>query len=139
MEPTGQSESLTNGIRIAVKSFYIPEQSQPTEDHYFFAYRVQIRNEGTEAAQLISRHWLITDGDGEKHEVRGPGVIGEQPVLHPGEQSRYSSFCPQKPPWVTWRVPTKWSQRVRRPLMLPSGSSRWPCQLVSNSLKTSKK
>ena len=98
MEPTGQSESLTNGIRVAVRSFYIPEQSQPTEDHYFFAYRVQIRNEGTESAQLISRHWMITDGDGEKHEVRGPGVIGEQPVLHPGEQFVYSSFCPLKTP-----------------------------------------
>ena len=98
MEPTGQSDILTNGIRVVVKSFYIPEQSQPTEDHYFFAYRVQISNEGSEVAQLVSRHWHITDGNGDKHEVQGPGVIGEQPVLQPGEQFVYSIFCPLTTP-----------------------------------------
>ena len=98
MESTGYSEAVTNGIRIIVKSFYISDQSEPTEDHYFFAYRVQIRNEGEQTAQLMSRYWLIVDGNGQKHEVSGPGVIGEQPLLHPGEHFVYSSFCPLKTP-----------------------------------------
>jgi ApaG protein len=98
MESTGYSEAVTNGIRIIVKSFYISEQSEPTEDHYFFAYRVQIRNEGEQTAQLMARYWMITDGNGQKHEVSGPGVIGEQPVLHPGEHFVYSSFCPLQTP-----------------------------------------
>ena len=97
-EPTGQSELVTNGIRISVNSFYIPEQSKPTEDVYFFAYRVEIRNEGAARVQLISRHWIINDGHGKSQEVRGPGVVGEQPILNPGEVFAYSSFCPLSTP-----------------------------------------
>ena len=89
---------VTNGIRVVVHSFYIPEQSEPTSEVYFFAYRVEIRNESNEQVQLISRHWLINDGHGKVQEVRGPGVVGEQPILHPGEQFVYSSFCPLTTP-----------------------------------------
>ena len=97
-EPSGQSEMITENIRITVQSFYIPEQSQPTDDVYFFAYRVEISNEGAHQVQLLSRHWIINDGHGKSQEVRGPGVIGEQPVLDPGESFVYSSFCPLTTP-----------------------------------------
>lgn len=97
-EATGQSDTVTQDIRVAVNSFYIPEQSKPTEDVYFFAYRVQISNEGTERVQLLSRYWLISDGHGKVQEVRGPGVVGEQPVLEPGASFVYSSFCPLATP-----------------------------------------
>ena len=97
-ESIGQSEKVTNGIRILVNSFYIPEQSEPTADVYFFAYRVEIKNESNEQVQLISRHWLINDGHGKVQEVRGPGVVGEQPILLPGERFVYSSFCPLSTP-----------------------------------------
>lgn len=89
---------ITQNIRVTVQSFYIPEQSQPTDDVYFFAYRVQISNEGSSQVQLLSRHWVINDGHGKSQEVRGPGVIGEQPVLDPGESFVYSSFCPLSTP-----------------------------------------
>ena len=97
-EPTGHSERITHNIRVAVHAFYIPEQSQPTEDVYFFAYRVEISNEGSAQVQLLSRHWEIDDGHGKTQEVRGPGVVGEQPVLAPGESFVYSSFCPLSTP-----------------------------------------
>ena len=97
-EPSGHSEMITQNIRVTVQSFYIPEQSQPTDDVYFFAYRVQISNEGSSQVQLLSRHWVINDGHGKSQEVRGPGVIGEQPVLDPGESFVYSSFCPLSTP-----------------------------------------
>ena len=89
---------VTENIRVTVQSFYIPEQSQPTDDVYFFAYRVQISNEGTHQVQLLSRHWIINDGHGKSQEVRGPGVIGEKPILDPGESFVYSSFCPLSTP-----------------------------------------
>ena len=97
-EPTGHSEKVTHHIRVAVQAFYVPEQSQPTEEVYFFAYRVQISNEGDSEVQLLSRHWVIDDGHGKTQEVRGPGVVGEQPVLAPGESFVYSSFCPLTTP-----------------------------------------
>lgn len=91
-----QSEASTRGIRITVASEYDPERSDPQNGLYFFAYHVTISNEGKESAQLISRHWIITDGAGKVEEVRGPGVVGEQPLLEPGESFRYSSACPLK-------------------------------------------
>ena len=88
------SDATTRGIRIEVESFYIEERSEPQESYYFFAYRVRISNVGTETAQLISREWIITDSDGNVERVQGPGVVGEQPVLAPGEAFEYTSFCP---------------------------------------------
>ena len=79
---------------VQVQPRYLAEQSEPDEDRYLFAYTVTIRNTGEMAAQLVSRHWIITDGDGQIEEVRGPGVIGEQPVLRPGEAFQYTSGCP---------------------------------------------
>jgi ApaG protein len=77
---------------------YVPERSSPPQAHYFFAYHVRIANEGDETVQLVSRHWIITDGDGHEEQVKGPGVVGEQPVLAPGESFEYTSFCPLRTP-----------------------------------------
>ena len=87
------SSAITNGIRVTVTSVYVPSQSSPTEHRYAFAYTVRISNEGTETAQLRSRHWVILHGNGKVEEVRGPGVVGHQPTLRPGEQFEYTSGC----------------------------------------------
>lgn len=92
------SSAITRGIKIEVDSEYLPERSDPQSQFYFFAYHVTITNEGHETAQLISRHWIITDGEGKTEEVKGPGVIGEQPTLEPGDSFKYSSACPLKTP-----------------------------------------
>ena len=78
--------------------YYLAEQSAPDEDQYVFAYKVTIRNTGDVAGQLISRHWIITDGDGQVQEVRGDGVVGKQPKLEPGESFEYTSGCPLTTP-----------------------------------------
>lgn len=78
-------------IRIAVEPAYVESQSDPNRGHFVFAYTVTIQNEGTKAAQLISRHWVITDAYGGTQEVRGDGVVGEQPLLQPGQTFRYTS------------------------------------------------
>ncbi len=88
------SDALTRGIRITVQSRFEPERSAPDEGQWFFSYHVRIANEGERVAQLVSRHWIITDGDGKEQVVRGPGVVGEQPVLEPGEAFEYTSGCP---------------------------------------------
>ena len=88
------SEAVTNNVRVEVEAKYIAEQSQPFQNHWFFAYTVRITNEGEDTVQLLSRHWIITDGCGHVQEVRGPGVVGEQPVLAPGEAFQYTSSCP---------------------------------------------
>jgi ApaG protein len=87
------SNALTNGIRVTVSTVYVPAQSSPKSRRYVFAYTVKIANEGEETAQLKSRHWIITDGNGKIEQVRGPGVVGEQPVLKPGEHFEYTSGC----------------------------------------------
>lgn len=92
------SDTTTRGIRIQVRGEYVPERSAPEEDRYFFAYHVRISNVGREKVQLLSREWIISDSDGEVQTVRGPGVVGEQPVLGPGDEFHYSSFCPLKTP-----------------------------------------
>ena len=92
------SDATTRGIRVHVRSFYVPERSSPQTHEYFFAYTVRISNEGEETAQLVSRVWIITDGDGHVERVEGPGVVGEQPVLGPGESFEYTSFCPLSTP-----------------------------------------
>ena len=87
------SSALTRGIRVLVKSFYLAERSAPGSGQYAFAYTVRIQNEGPESAQLRSRHWIITDGDGKVQEVRGEGVVGAQPLLRPGQHFEYTSWC----------------------------------------------
>jgi ApaG protein len=92
------SEATTEGIRVTVKPRYVDARSKPVENAYFFAYEVTIANEGSSPAKLVSRHWVITDGKGEERHVRGPGVVGNQPHLAPGEAFRYESFCPLETP-----------------------------------------
>ena len=81
----------TRGISVTVKPFYLEDQSSPADSHYVWAYQVRIENRGQETVQLRRRHWKITDSHGQVQEVRGPGVVGEQPVLKPGETFRYTS------------------------------------------------
>jgi ApaG protein len=88
------SDTTTKGIRVQVESRYLPEQSSPRDSQYLFAYRIRISNQGDGQAQLVSRHWVITDADGHVEQVQGPGVVGEQPVLSPGAIFEYTSFCP---------------------------------------------
>ncbi|MEB0206913.1 Co2+/Mg2+ efflux protein ApaG [Pseudomonas sp. CCC3.1] len=78
-------------IDVSVVTRYLPEQSQPEHQRYAFAYTITVHNTGTVAAKLLSRHWVITDGDGHVEEVRGAGVVGQQPLIEPGEQHIYSS------------------------------------------------
>jgi ApaG protein len=92
------SDTTTQGIRVQVESLYDEDRSAPQENYYFFAYRVRISNVGTETAQLLSREWFITDSTGYQQQVQGPGVVGEQPVLAPGEAFEYTSFCPISTP-----------------------------------------
>jgi ApaG protein len=93
MTATETSTALTEGIRITVRSTYVAEQSSPRSRRYVFAYTVRIANEGTEPAQLRTRHWIITDANAKVEEVRGPGVVGRQPALRPGEHFEYTSGC----------------------------------------------
>src|SRR5262245_44898319 len=88
------SEAVTNNVRVEVESRFAPELSQPFQNQWVFYYTVRITNEGDETVQLLSRHWVITDAAGKTEEVRGPGVVGEQPVLSPGEAFQYTSRCP---------------------------------------------
>lgn len=90
------SEAVTSNVRVEVEAQYAAEHSQPFHNQWFFHYTVRITNEGDGAVQLISRHWIITDGCGHTEEVKGPGVVGEQPVLGPGESFQYTSGCPLK-------------------------------------------
>jgi ApaG protein len=90
------SEALTNNVRVEVESQYAPEHSQPFQSQWFFYYTVRITNEGVKTVQLLSRHWIITDATGQIEEVRGPGVVGEQPLLTTGESFQYTSGCPLK-------------------------------------------
>lgn len=92
------SEAVTRGIRIRVRAQFVPEHSAPDEERYFFAYHVTIANEGKVATQLLSRHWIITDGTGQVREVKGAGVVGQQPTLRPGEAFEYTSACPLPTP-----------------------------------------
>jgi ApaG protein len=92
------SDAVTNGVRVEVLSRPSVENSRPSQGEWVFEYTVRITNQGSETVQLISRHWIITDGLDHTEEVRGPGVVGKQPVLAPGESFKYSSWCPLKTP-----------------------------------------
>jgi ApaG protein len=95
------SEAVTNNIRVEVLSQHSAENSKPAQDEWVFQYTVRITNLGAETVQLLTRHWIITDASGHVEEVRGPGVVGEQPVLAPGASFKYSSWCPLKTPMGT--------------------------------------
>lgn len=100
------SVTTTGGVRVEVRPRYVPSHSitdpGPGENpRYVFAYRIRITNESDCRVQLLSRHWVIVDADGERHEVEGDGVVGQQPRLDPGAAFEYESFCPLQTPWGT--------------------------------------
>ena len=88
------SEATTRGVRVRVHPRFHPERSDAASSYWFFSYTVEIANVGETPVQLVDRHWVITDANGEERHVRGPGVVGETPRLAPGERFRYTSFCP---------------------------------------------
>ncbi len=92
------SDAVTNPSRVEVLSRPSPENSRPLQGEWVFEYTVRVTNQGSDTVQLISRHWIITDALEHVEEVKGPGVIGEQPVLAPGEAFKYSSWCTLKTP-----------------------------------------
>ena len=94
-----RSEATTRGVKVSVRSEFDPSRSDPQSGRWFFLYTISIQNVGNETVQLISRHWIITDADGEVEEVRGPGVVGHQPILPPGEMFEYTSGCPLGTPF----------------------------------------
>jgi ApaG protein len=89
---------VTRDIEITVSPEFVPERSDAAKGHWFWAYTIEIANQGTRVVQLTHRHWRITDANGRMEEVRGPGVVGEQPVLPPGGVFRYTSGCPLSTP-----------------------------------------
>lgn len=93
------SEAITRGVRVRVRCAYDPERSRPSQNQWFFLYTITIANEGADTVQLLTRHWVITDATGTVDEVRGPGVVGEQPILAPGESFEYTSGCPLATPF----------------------------------------
>ncbi len=93
----------THGIRVSVNAEYLPTASNPDANEFLFAYHIRITNEGGEPAQLLTRHWLIKDALNNVEEVRGEGVIRQQPLLEPGESFAYSSGCPLPTEWGTMR------------------------------------
>lgn len=91
-------EQETDGIKVSVQPIFLEDQSQPSEDHYVWAYQVTIQNLSEKTVQLLNRYWRITDAFGRIEEVRGPGVVGEQPVLKPGDSFEYTSGTPLSTP-----------------------------------------
>jgi ApaG protein len=91
-------EAITREIRVTVKPYYLEDQSEPDRSHFVWAYQVRIENRGLGTVQLINRHWKIVDSLGRVQEVRGAGVVGEQPVLKPGESFEYTSGTPLPTP-----------------------------------------
>jgi len=97
--PVTASESTTEGVQVQVRAQYSPPHSDPQGGRWFFIYKIRITNRGEQTVQLLTRHWSITDGSGQVEEVDGPGVVGEQPTLQPGEAFEYSSGCPLPTPF----------------------------------------
>jgi ApaG protein len=104
------SSALTDGIRVSVQSAFRPERSDPEKGRWLFSYTVRVANEGEAPAQLVARHWIITDAHGAKEEVVGDGVVGQQPRLEPGHHFEYTSFCVLQTPHGSMRG----SYRMRR-------------------------
>ena len=97
------SESITEGVRVIVKPAFWPERSSPEQNQWAFTYAVTVVNEGTRAATLRARHWVITDASGRVEEVRGEGVVGKQPRLEPGDSFEYTSWAMLRTPFGTMR------------------------------------
>lgn len=101
MEHVTRSEACTFGVRVRVEARYSPEHSDPRRSEWFFLYTITLTNEGADTCQLLTRHWVIENATGKVEEVHGPGVVGEQPVLEPGDSFEYTSGCPLDTPFGT--------------------------------------
>ena len=121
------SEAVTRDIRIKVQARYVSQRSRPEDGLWFFAYHVELENTGEDTVQLISRHWIITDGEARVEEVRGPGVVGEQPVLGPGDVFHYTSACP---------LPTAFGTMHGSYQMVTSDGERFDAKIAPFSLCT---
>lgn len=97
------SLAVTKGVRVHVDARFSPQHSDPQKREWFFLYTIRIENEGRDTVQLVNRHWIITDANGHVEEVRGPGVVGKQPLLRTGESFEYTSGCPLKTPFGSMR------------------------------------
>jgi ApaG protein len=124
MQAPGVYEANTNGIVVRVKPAFLPDQSNPPEV-WVWAYAVEIENRSTRAVQLVSRHWIITDALGRTEEVAGPGVVGEQPIIRPGETHAYASGCP---------LPTSSGSMVGSYRMLAEGGDAFDAAIPAFSL-----
>jgi ApaG protein len=123
-EAMSTSEATTQGIRVEVESRYSAEQSQPAV--WFFLYTIRISNEGSETVQLISRHWIIRDANGRVEEVSGPGVVGDQPILEPGDSYEYTSGCP---------LPTPFGSMLGTYQMVTAGGSHFDAEIAEFVLR----
>lgn len=121
------SEATTRGVNVRVNSRYVPEQSDPDQGGWLFAYTIVISNVGEETVQLLTRHWVITDAEGKVEEVRGPGVVGAQPVLRPGESFEYTSACPLRTPFGTMQGTYQ---------MITENGARFDAEIAPFSLST---
>ena len=95
------SVALTRGIRVAVSPAYLAEQSEPAARRFLFGYRIRVTNEGEVGARLVSRSWMVVNSHGQREDVEGEGVVGQQPHLRPGQSFEYSSYCPLNTAWGT--------------------------------------
>lgn len=118
-------EAQTRGLTVRVRPEYLPDQSAPDERRWVWAYHVEVANHGRETVQLVSRHWIITDAFGRVEEVQGPGVIGQQPTLRPGEGFRYASGCP---------LPTSSGTMAGTYQMVTDGGERFDAEIPTFSL-----
>tara|TARA_B100000530_G_scaffold321657_1_gene255980 strand:+ start:578 stop:970 length:393 start_codon:yes stop_codon:yes gene_type:complete len=123
-------EATTRQIRVSVEPVFLDEQSSPDEDHYVWAYQVKIENDGIEPVQLLNRHWQISDARGQLQEVKGEGVVGEQPMLKPGEIFEYTSGTPLATPsgimFGSYEMETKTGERFN--IQIPAFSLDSPYQ-----------
>lgn len=117
--------AITRHIEVTVEPNFLPERSSLEKRQFFWSYTVVITNSGAETVQLKTRHWLITDAAGRMQEIRGEGVVGEQPVLAPANASNTPPACRCRPPPASWRAPTRWSPIAANPSILTSPRFHW--------------
>jgi ApaG protein len=96
--PSEMYQAITHDICVTVQPAYMADRSEPEKRQYFWRYDVEIENRGQQVVQLVRRHWIITDGRGQRHDVQGAGVVGEEPIIPPGDVYRYTSGCPLDTP-----------------------------------------
>jgi ApaG protein len=115
------SDQTTHDIRVHVVPSFVSEQSNPSQNRFVFAYRVRITNDSNAPVQLLAREWRIVDADGEMNVVKGEGVVGQQPMIAPGQTFEYTSFCPLITPWGTMEGTYSMETSDDRPLSVPIG------------------